>query len=175
MSTNFLICAWHHRLWLETFPSKLRPAAKLKAAARLVCSTFKFSDDRQKFWSALPKLRETIFTENLPTAHMGVVANKYRVVMHCPYLITRSWNSQDKSTSYLDATVSKTNEIAITGFKDLNLHELNAYDFSAQNLHYWTTQVSPKNRKAFQTPSHYPPWSLLTRYALTSHHNKLGP
>ena len=62
---------------------------------------------------------------------MGVVANKHTVVMHFPLLIQRACNPQDKSTSHPDATFGKIKEMAIAGFKDLNLHELNACDLSA--------------------------------------------
>ena len=121
------------------FPSKLAPASKLKAVAGITCNTFKFSDDVTesenyllfKCWSTSPKLRETMLVENPPTAHMGVAANKHTVVMHCPLLIQHSCNPQDKSTYYLGIAVGKIKEMAIVGFKDFNLQELSAYDFSS--------------------------------------------
>ena len=48
----------------------------------------------------------------------------------------RSYNLQDKSTSHPDATVGKINEVLISGFKELNLHELSTFDFSTQYIHY---------------------------------------
>ena len=71
-----------------------------------------------------------MLAENSPIAHMGVVANKHIVVMHYPSLITHSYNPHDRSSSRPDTTVGKLNDMAIVGFKDLNLHVLNAYNFS---------------------------------------------
>ena len=117
MNTNLLACASHHRLWLETFPAKLTPTLKLKASAEISCNTFRFSYDvpdsdshlLYKNWSTSLKLRETMLTKDSPTVHMGVIDNKHAVIMHCPSLITRSYNLQDKYTSHPDSTVGKIN------------------------------------------------------------------
>ena len=45
MNANLLACASHHRLWLEKFPLKLAPTAKVQAVGSLACNSFKLSDD----------------------------------------------------------------------------------------------------------------------------------
>ena len=143
--------------WLETFPPKLTPAVKQKVTADIVHNTYIFydvipdGDDHPlcKHWNASSKVRENMLAENPPIAHIGVTATKHTIVTHCPSLIKLSWNPHDESTSHPDATIGKKNEMAIVGFKCLDLHGMNAYDFSMQNLRNWVTLVSPKTKEAF--------------------------
>ena len=72
---------------------------------------------------------------------MGITATKHTVVMHFPSLIKRSCVSTDALTSHPDATVGRKNEMAFVGFKELNLSELSALDFSTQKLHDWVTHA----------------------------------
>ena len=154
MNTNLLTHDYHRRLWLETFTPKLTPTLDQKAVAGLACNICRFSDTILdgddhllcKYWSASPKLRENMLAETPLTACMGVQDNN-TVVIHCPSLITCSYNPKDESTSHLDAIVWKMSEMAIAGFKDLNLHELNDWDFSSQYLRDWVTHVSPKTQE----------------------------
>ena len=142
MKTNFLACAFHHVRWLEKFPAKLALVAKLKVAAGLACNIFKLSNEVTesenhpiwKCWSASLKQRETVIAKNPPTALMGDAAIKRTVVMYFPSLIQRACNPQDKLTSHPYDIASKINEAAVLGFKDLNIYELNAWDFSTQCL-----------------------------------------
>ena len=84
-----------------------------------------------------------MLAENAPTVCVELTATKRTVFIHCPPLISRSYNSYDKSTSHPDAIVGKKNEIETLGFKDRNLYGLSAYDFSPQKLRDWVTYVSP--------------------------------
>ena len=45
MNSNLLAYAYRHIRWLDKFPETLAPAAKLQEAARIVCNSFKPSND----------------------------------------------------------------------------------------------------------------------------------
>ena len=63
--------------------------------------------------------------------------------MHLLSLIQRAYDPQDKNASQPNSTVCKFYQMATEGFKYLNLHELNDYDFSVQCLRNWVTHMSP--------------------------------
>ena len=89
----------------------------------------------KKFWlqQHLHSVRDYA-RRKLPKVHMGVTATKHTVCMHCPLLITCSWNPHDKSTSYPEVIVGKKSDIAIVSLKDLIFHGLNTCKFSSQYL-----------------------------------------
>ena len=157
MNTNLLTCTSHHRRWMETFHLKLTTTIKQKLAAGIVHSTCRFSDvipdgednPLYKHLGDLPKLCKTMIAENLPTACVGVAATKHALIIHFPSLITTFHNQHDNSTFYPDDIVDKMNDMVITGFRDFNLHRLNACDFPIQCLYVLATQVSKKKQEGF--------------------------
>ena len=125
MSTNLLAYASHHRRWLDKFPATLAPVDKLKSATGVGHNSFKLSEDvteRKKHllfncWNASPLQREIILAKTPPKAFMGILANKFTVVMHFPSLIQRACIPEENITSHPDFTFGKMKEAAIVGFK----------------------------------------------------------